>query len=61
MRNVDVVIVGASLAAAAAAIRRGELVALTDNFIKTTLVGPDELLGQAVRVRLRAADAVLVD
>ena len=41
--------------------RRGELVALTDNFIKTTLVGPDELLGQAVRVRLRAADAVLVD
>jgi threonylcarbamoyladenosine tRNA methylthiotransferase MtaB len=41
--------------------RRGELVALTDNFIKTTLVGPDELLGQAVRVRLRADDAVLVD
>jgi threonylcarbamoyladenosine tRNA methylthiotransferase MtaB len=43
--------------------RRGELVALTDNFIKTTVVGPDGLLGRAVRVRLAAdgAPAALVD
>lgn len=41
--------------------RRGELVALTDNFIKVALVGPDALLGRSVRVRLRAEDAVLVD
>lgn len=45
--------------------RRGELVALTDNFIKATLQGPDSLLGRAVRVRLRSADepaaATLVD
>lgn len=44
---------------------RGELVALTDNFIKTTLQGPDSLLGRAVRVRLLSADepaaATLVD
>lgn len=36
--------------------RRGELVALTDNFIKTTLRGPDGLLGRAVQVRLISAD-----
>ncbi len=36
--------------------RSGDLVALTDNFIKVRLAGPDALLGRPVRVRLTALD-----
>jgi hypothetical protein len=34
----------------------GRLVALTDNYIKVQLDGPDALLGRAVRLRLTALD-----
>lgn len=36
--------------------RSGRLVALTDNYIKVQLDGPDALLGRAVRLRLSALD-----
>ena len=36
--------------------RSGRLVALTDNYIKVQLDGPDALLGRAVRLRLTALD-----